>query len=189
MCETITIMLSRWTKLRAEPADSMMLGLGLVFILIMSIFLLDMMTSVGIALSILYVIPVYLASWIRPPWIILFVAAGCTVLTIYSYFFSSSGGVPRIAAINHFLVVVALVSTAVLALRHNQLSEEIKTLQGFLKMCTCCKKIFNEKGEWESLEVYIGTHSEAAVTHSVCPRCKEDYREKLAARKHYASET
>jgi len=186
MCETITIMFSRLTTL---SVDSLMPGLGIVVILIVIIFLLDMMTSVGIALSILYVIPVYMASWIRPPWIILFVAAGCTMLTIYSYFFSSAGGVPRIAVINHFLVVVALVSTAVLALRHNQLSEEIKTLQGFLKMCTCCKKIFNEKGEWESLEVYIGTHSEAAVTHSVCPRCKDDYREKLAAQKHYASES
>jgi len=161
--------------------------LSVVLILIVTIFLLDMTTSVGIALSILYVIPVYLASWVRPPWMIVFVAAGCTALTISGYFFSPLGGVPRIAAVNHFLVVVALVSTAVLALRHNQLSEEIKTLRGFLKMCTCCKKIFNEKGEWESLEVYIGTHSEAAITHSVCPRCKEDYREKLAAQKHYVS--
>ena len=164
-----------------------MLGTNVIFILVLSIFLLDMMTSVGVALSILYVVPVYLASWIRPPWIIVVVAAGCTVLTIYSYFFSLPGGVPKIAAINHFLVIVALVSTAVLALRHNQLSEEIKTLRGFLKMCACCKNFCNEKGEWEPLEVYIGTHSEAAVTHSVCSRCKADYHEKLATQTHYAS--
>ena len=164
-----------------------LLRLNGVLILVLIIFLLDMMTSVGIALSILYVIPVYLASWIRPPWTIIVVATASTVLTIYSYFFSPSGGIPKIAAMNHFLVVVALLITAVLALRHNQLSEEIKTLRGFLKMCACCKNILNEKGEWESLEVYIGTHSEAAVTHSVCPRCKSEYQEKLAAQKHYAS--
>lgn len=164
-----------------------MFGPAVILILVLSIFLLDMSTSVGVALSILYIIPVYLASWIRPPWIIIVVAAGCTILTIYSYFFSPSGGVREIAAVNHFLVVTALVSTAVLALRHNQLSEEIKTLRGFLRMCACCKKICNEKGEWELLEVYIGDHTEAAVTHAVCPSCKADYYEKLAAQKHYAS--
>ena len=169
-------------------ADSLLRLNGLL-ILVLIIFLLDMMTSVGVALSILYVIPVYLASWIRPPWMIIVVAAVSTVLTIYSYFFSPSGGVPKIAAINHFLVVVALLGTAMLALRHNELSEEIKTLHGLLKMCACCKKILNEKGEWESLEVYIGTHSEAAVTHSVCSRCKSEYLEKLAVQQQYSSAT
>ena len=168
----------------ALSVDSLLRLNGLL-ILVLIIFLLDMMTSVGIALSILFIIPVYLASWIRPSWMIIVVATVSTVLTIYSYFFSPSGGIPKIAAINHFLVVVALLVTAVLALRHNQLSEEIKTLHGFLKMCASCKKILNEKGEWEPLEVYIGTHSEAAVTHSVCSRCKSDYQEKLAAQKHY----
>ena|SRR5690242_16637388 len=158
-----------------------------LLILVLSIFLLDLMTSVGVTLSILYVIPVYLASWIRPPWTIIVVAAASTVLTIYSYFFSPAGGVPKIAAINHFLVVVALLGTAVLSMRHNQLSEEIKTLRGLLKMCACCKKILNEQGEWEPLEVYIGDHSEAAVTHSVCSRCKSEYQEKLAAQRHYAA--
>jgi hypothetical protein len=168
-----------------------LLRLNGLLILVLTIFLLDMITSVGVTLSILYVIPVYLASWIRPPWIIIVVAALSTILTIYSYLFSPSGGIPRIAAINHFLVVVALLGTALLALRHNQLSEEIKTLHGLLKMCACCKKILNEKGEWEPLEVYIGTHSEAAVTHSVCSRCKSEYQEKLAAQKQYpiASQT
>jgi hypothetical protein len=165
--------------------DSLLRLHGLL-ILVLIIFLLDMMTSVGVALSILYVIPVYLATWSRPPWNIIVVAAVSTVLTTYSYFFSPSGGIPKIAAINHFLVVVALLITAVLALRHNQLSEEIKTLHGLLKMCTSCKNILNEEGEWTPLEVYIGTHSEAAVTHSVCSRCKSEYREKLAAQKHYA---
>ena len=171
---------------KATLSMDSLLRLNGLLILVLSIFLLDMMTSVGIALSILYVIPVYLASWIRPPWVIIVVAAVSTVFTIYNYFFSPAGGVPKIVAINHFLVVVALLATAVLALRHNQLSEEIKTLRGLLKMCTCCKNILNEKGEWEPLEVYIGTHSEAAVTHSVCSRCKSEYQEKLAAQKHYA---
>lgn len=167
-------------------ADSLLRLNGLL-ILVLSIFLLDLMTSAGIALSILYIIPVYLASWIRPPWIIIVVAAVSTILTIYSYCFSPAGGVPKIVAINHFLVVVALLATAVLSLRHNQLSEEIKTLRGLLKMCACCKKILNEQGEWELLEVYIGNHSEAAVTHSVCSRCKSEYQEKLAAQKQYAA--
>ena len=161
--------------------------IGVILFLIVSIFLLDMMTSLGVTLSILYVVPVYLASWTRQQRIILSVATGCTVLTISGYFFSPSGGLPRIAVINHFLAIVAILCTAVLSIRHNQLSDEIKTLRGLLKICASCNQILNEKGEWEKLEVYIGTRTEAALTHGICPRCREEYREKLVAEEHHVS--
>ncbi len=49
--------------------------------------------------------------------------------------------------------------------------EEVKVLSGFLPICSCCKKIRNESGEWDQLEIYIRDHSEAEFSHSYCPEC------------------
>ena len=56
--------------------------------------------------------------------------------------------------------------------------EEIRTLSGFLPICSMCKKIRDDKGYWNQIEEYIREHSEAQFTHSVCPDClKEHYPE------------
>jgi len=48
---------------------------------------------------------------------------------------------------------------------------EVKTLSGLLPICSSCKKIRDDKGYWNQLEVYIRDHSEADFTHSICPEC------------------
>ena len=48
---------------------------------------------------------------------------------------------------------------------------KIKTLTGLLPICSACKKIRNDKGVWEQMEVYIRDHSEADFSHSICPEC------------------
>ena len=47
----------------------------------------------------------------------------------------------------------------------------IKTLRGFVPICSYCKKIRNDKNYWEHLEAYISERSEAEFTHSICPEC------------------
>jgi PAS domain S-box-containing protein len=49
--------------------------------------------------------------------------------------------------------------------------EEVKLLSGLLSICSSCKKITNERGDWESLESYLQTHSQAKFSHGVCPDC------------------
>ncbi|MBI1811476.1 MAG: hypothetical protein HYR78_06060 [Nitrospirae bacterium] len=49
----------------------------------------------------------------------------------------------------------------------------IKTLRGFVPICSYCKKIRNDKNYWEHLEAYISDRSEAEFTHSICPECAE----------------
>jgi flagellar biogenesis protein FliO len=44
-------------------------------------------------------------------------------------------------------------------------------LTGLLPICAACKRIRNAAGEWESVERYIRTRSEADFTHGVCPEC------------------
>ena len=50
---------------------------------------------------------------------------------------------------------------------------KIKVLSGFLPTCSFCKRIRNDKGEWEQIETYIRDRSEADFSHSVCPECME----------------
>lgn len=49
--------------------------------------------------------------------------------------------------------------------------EEIKTLKGILPLCSFCKKIRDDQGNWEQVDVYIYKHSQADISHSICPEC------------------
>lgn len=48
---------------------------------------------------------------------------------------------------------------------------EVRTLRGILPICSFCKKIRDDQGYWKQVDVYINQHSEADVSHSVCPEC------------------
>ena len=49
--------------------------------------------------------------------------------------------------------------------------EQVKTLRGFIPICSSCKKIRDDAGFWHQLEVYIRDHSDAEFTHGICPAC------------------
>jgi PAS domain S-box-containing protein len=49
--------------------------------------------------------------------------------------------------------------------------DEIKTLKGIVPICASCKKIRDDRGFWNQLEVYIQEHSEAEFSHGICPDC------------------
>ena len=48
---------------------------------------------------------------------------------------------------------------------------QIKTLSGFIPICSNCKKIRNDEGYWNQVENYIMEHSDASFTHGICPDC------------------
>jgi CheY-like chemotaxis protein len=48
---------------------------------------------------------------------------------------------------------------------------EVKTLSGLLPICASCKKIRDDKGYWNQIEVYIRDHSQAEFSHGLCPDC------------------
>jgi len=55
---------------------------------------------------------------------------------------------------------------------------KIKSLTGLLPICANCKKVRNDKGFWEPIEIYIRDRSEADFSHGICPECaKELYPE------------
>lgn len=49
--------------------------------------------------------------------------------------------------------------------------EEMKTLKGFIPICSYCHNIRDEEGAWERLEGYLSKHSYAQFSHGVCPKC------------------
>lgn len=58
-----------------------------------------------------------------------------------------------------------------LVLELREALDKVKTLSGFLPICSSCKKIRNDKGQWEEMEVYIRDRSEAEFSHGICPEC------------------
>lgn len=58
-----------------------------------------------------------------------------------------------------------------LILDHLNALSQIKMLSGLLPICSSCKKIRDDKGSWNQLEMYISTHSDAEFTHGLCPDC------------------
>jgi hypothetical protein len=55
----------------------------------------------------------------------------------------------------------------------NQALTEMETLQRLVPICCSCKKIRNDRGFWEEVERFLGEHTNAQLTHHVCPDCAE----------------
>lgn len=49
--------------------------------------------------------------------------------------------------------------------------EQVKTLRGIVPICMHCKKIRDDKGYWNQVEVYVRDHTEAEFSHGLCPEC------------------
>jgi YesN/AraC family two-component response regulator len=47
----------------------------------------------------------------------------------------------------------------------------VKKLSGLIPICASCKKIRDDSGYWNQIELYIREHSEAEFTHGLCPDC------------------
>ena len=55
---------------------------------------------------------------------------------------------------------------------------QVKVLSGLLPICSGCKKIRDDEGYWNELELFIDSHSEAEFTHGICPNCIERHHAK-----------
>ncbi len=67
---------------------------------------------------------------------------------------------------------------SLMAARVRQLEEamaHIKTLQGFIPICSYCKKIRDDKNYWQQIESYLADHADIQFSHGICPDCYEKY--------------
>ncbi|HNT97077.1 MAG TPA: GAF domain-containing protein [Elusimicrobiales bacterium] len=51
--------------------------------------------------------------------------------------------------------------------------KEVRTLQGLIPICANCKKIRDDKGFWQRVEVYLEQRSAARFTHGLCDACAD----------------
>jgi hypothetical protein len=157
------------------------------------IFAIDLLLPVGVAIGVLYTTLVLLSMWSPHRWFILLVAAAVSVLAEVG-FFLSPGDPNWMAVSNRLLSLFTIWVATVLALLHKRDQEEcerlihdlqdsldhIKTLRGLLPVCVSCKKVHNGQGYWKSLDAYVAEHSEAQITHGICPDCFTHYYPKTA---------
>lgn len=51
---------------------------------------------------------------------------------------------------------------------------QIATLEELLPMCVSCKKIRDDAGYWQDVEIYITSHTTSEVSHGLCPSCANE---------------
>ena len=47
----------------------------------------------------------------------------------------------------------------------------VKQLRGLLPICAWCHRVRDDQDYWKNIETYLTDHSDAQVTHSICPDC------------------
>jgi DNA-binding response OmpR family regulator len=92
------------------------------------------------------------------------------------------GGVDYVTKPFQFDEVLARVETHLrlralqlqLAERVRELEEamaQIKTLRGLLPICAKCKKVRDDQGYWQDVELYIRDRADVSISHGICPDC------------------
>ena len=54
-------------------------------------------------------------------------------------------------------------------------ANDIHTLAGMLPICAACKRIRDDQGYWQMVEVYVSEHSDVVFSHGLCPECIQGY--------------
>ncbi len=54
------------------------------------------------------------------------------------------------------------------------LMRRVRFFEGYVPICSYCKKIRDDQ-RWMSLEEYVTNHSEAMLSHGICPDCKKEH--------------
>jgi hypothetical protein len=141
-----------------------------------AILMIDYATGPFIQFPILFILPVVLATASAG------IRVGCAVAVVLpllrlSFFLQwdlPAGWALEIIDIG--VDVVILVAFAFLVSHILRQHREIRVLEGLLPMCSFCKRIREEGGQWRQLETYIGERSGARFSHTFCDDC---------GRKHY----
>jgi hypothetical protein len=137
-------------------SDSKLVSICLLFAL--GIFIFDMLTPLGVAAGVMYIIIVLISLWSKNNKITFFMAILGSIFTIVGLFSSPSGGELWKVLTNRSLSLFAIWAVAVLSYQRKKMYDqkeralsELKILTGLLPICAACKKIRNDEGYWERI--------------------------------------
>lgn len=51
----------------------------------------------------------------------------------------------------------------------------VKRLEGIIPICMHCFRVRTDQDSWDRLEKYVGEHTEAELSHGICPDCLEKH--------------
>jgi len=139
----------------------------------------DFLASPVVFFPFLFVIPVTLMAWNCGLRTALWLG---TVLCIIRFCIQYAWGIPYplpVAIINTCLRLTILLLITFLS---GKLSEQtkalrarVRTLEGLLPTCAYCKDIRDENGEWQQMEEFVASRSDAEFTHGICPKCASQH--------------
>ena len=155
-------------------------AVALCVVLSMAIFIVDSLIPLGVAGGVPYILVVLASLWAPRRRLTWYAAIGTSILTVVGFFSSPVGGELWKVLFNRSIAVFAIWTTAGLSVQRQMIQEqkdkaisELRVLSGLLPVCAGCKKIRDDKGSWNQIELYIRDHSEATFSHGYCPECKE----------------
>ena len=89
----------------------------------------------------------------------------------------------EIIAVMIFLLGASVIFSARRLMEIRKAMSEIKQLRGIVPICASCKKIRDDAGYWQEIELYIEKHSEADFSHGICPECLKKLYPELESEK------
>lgn len=147
---------------------------GIIAGLVAGILVLDIMLPLPLA-GMLYVALAMISLYSPKRAFTLAVAAACTALIALDIRYSADELKQPLALAGRGLSLLAIWTTAVLALLRQQDQEDIRLLRTLLPLCATCKKIRDKKGVWHQLEQYLKANSELQFSRSLCPECRKKW--------------
>jgi hypothetical protein len=88
-------------------------------------------------------------------------------------FFAISNGIIRLLAFLTIVYSTLKIQFSVVKGRETSRDRlsQVKTLTGLVPICASCKKIRDDKGDWQRIEEYVEERTNAQFTHGLCPEC------------------
>jgi hypothetical protein len=164
---------------RLHPLWWVTIGVALIWV--------DYLAGPFTQFPVLYVIPVSLAAWYsgRRPALALAVAVPLVHIMFLLTAQTQPGELAALAAattLRGAVIIVMALWFARLSEHERALHRYVLKLEGLLPICSFCKSIRNEAGDWESFETFVSSRSDAQFTHSFCARCAKRHYPELRSR-------
>jgi len=126
------------------------------------------------------VFPLMLVAWNRSLWLAMVSAVLLSLTRVLHELAFSTKPITALeladSLICFFVLVLLALLTSELGRHSRHLRQRVRVLEGLLPICSFCKNIRDEKNQWIRFEEYLSAHSDAVVSHGLCPDC---------AKKHY----
>ena len=125
--------------------------------------------------QVFFLFPVMLASWYSGRLWGLFFAISLPLVRLYFVIEQKAPWSFEEALTNAMIRIIVFTIVVYLADRTARqtraLKREVEVLGGLLPVCSFCKKIRDDDGQWQQMEMYIAERSEAQFSHNLCPDC------------------